>query len=109
MSNYSHQRFAELLEKTTNEIKKLSELKGGEYAGDRDRLANFRRNAQAFGLTKEQVWGVYAGKHWDAIAQYINDGGSGIKRDRLESISGRADDLIVYLLLFKAMVEENGD
>ncbi len=108
-NNYSHESFHHLVNTTIENIKRLSELKGGEYAGDGDRLANFRRNALAFGLTKEQVWGVYAGKHWDAIAQYINDGGAGIKRDRLESISGRADDLIVYLLLFKAMVEENGD
>lgn len=109
MKNYTHESFAALVKKTIANINELSEKKGGEYAGDGDRLANFRRNALAFGLTKEQVWGVYAGKHWDAIAQYINDGGNGIKRDRLESISGRADDLIVYLLLFKAMVEENGD
>lgn len=109
MSNYSHQAFQDLIEKTIEEVRKLAEFKGGEYAGDGDRLANFRRNALAFGLTKEQVWGVYAGKHWDAIAQYIADGGNGVERPRLESISGRADDLIVYLLLFKAMVEENDD
>lgn len=96
MSNYSHQRFAELLEKTTNEIKKLSELKGGEYAGDRDRLANFRRNAQAFGLTKEQVWGVYAGKHWDAIAQYINDGGVVLSATAL-SLSVAALTILLYI------------
>ena len=105
---YPPTAFKHLVEETVKEINKLSDLKGGEYAGDGDRLANFRRNALAFGLTKEQVWGVYAGKHWDAIAQYINDSGSGSIRQRLESIAGRADDLIVYLLLFKAMVEENG-
>ena len=105
---YPPTAFKHLVEETVKEINKLSDLKGGEYAGDGDRLANFRRNALAFGLTKEQVWGVYAGKHWDAIAQYIIDVSSDTERTRLESISGRADDLIVYLLLFKAMVEENG-
>jgi hypothetical protein len=33
----------------------------------------------------------------------------GVARQRMESISGRADDLIVYLILFKAMVEEAGN
>ena len=87
-------------------LRSLAVLKGGEYAGDHDRLANFRRNAGALGLTMEQVWRVYAGKHWDAVTQYINDVSAGKDRPRLESILGRADDLIVYLVLFKAMVEE---
>jgi hypothetical protein len=54
----------------------------------------------------ELVWRIYAGKHWDAISQYIKDIQTGKERHRLESLSGRADDLIVYLLLFKAMLME---
>lgn len=103
---YSHQRYSDLLETTFAEIKKLSELKGGEYSGDTDRLANFRRNATALGLTQEQVWAVYAAKHWDAVMQFVKDLGEGKERNRLESLAGRCDDLIVYLLLFKAMLEE---
>jgi hypothetical protein len=57
----------------------------------------------------EQVWAVYAAKHWDAINQYVKDMAKGVVRQRMESISGRADDLIVYLILFKAMVEEAGN
>jgi hypothetical protein len=98
-----------LVDETIAKVRELSQKKGGEYAGDGDRLANFRRNARNLTLTKEQVWGVYAGKHWDAILQYVRDRATGMERERLESISGRADDLITYLLLFKAMVEENGD
>lgn len=102
---YSHERWNRLLEQTVDSIKRLAEQKGGEYAGDTDRLANFRRNAQALDLQPEQVWSVYAGKHWDAIQQWIKDTVAGKTRPRSESISGRADDLIVYLLLLKAMVE----
>jgi hypothetical protein len=103
---FSPERFNEIVEATVIELKRLCVQKGGEYAGDADRLANFRRNAQALGLTMEDVWAIYAGKHWDAIQQYVKDARTGHKRLRSEPITGRADDLIVYLLLFKAIVEE---
>jgi len=103
---YPHDRYNRLLKETFGEILKLSELKGGEYAGDDDRLANFRRNATALGLLPEQVWAVYCAKHWDAIIQFVHDLGSGKERKRLESLSSRVDDIIVYMLLFKAMLDE---
>jgi hypothetical protein len=56
----------------------------------------------------ETVWAVYAGKHWDAIQQFIKDQRNGKERERLEPIEGRVDDLLVYLLLFKAMLQERG-
>lgn len=103
---YSHDRYKVLVDETFRNIKELSELKGGEYAGDGDRLANFRRNGIDQGLPMESIWRVYAAKHWDAIGQYCKDKLSGKERHRMESISGRADDLITYLILFKAMVDE---
>lgn len=103
---YSHERFNELVASTVEQINALSALKGGEYAGDVDRLANFRRNADALGLTMEQIWAVYAAKHWDAIMQYVRDQATGKVRERMEPISGRLDDLIVYAILMKAMVDE---
>lgn len=106
MSNFSHARFEELLNSTVDMVRKLAEQKGGEYAGDTDRLANFRRNGAALGLEMEQIWAVYAGKHWDAVQQYIKDIGEKRQRPRMESIEGRVDDLIVYLVLFKAILDE---
>ena len=103
---YSHERYAQLVEETITNLKKLGELKGGEYAGDSDRLANFRRNAAALGLPMESIWAVYCAKHWDAVMQYVQDINSGKDRIRLEPISGRLDDIIVYCILFKAMIEE---
>jgi len=105
-NQYSHMQFAELLDKTIHQIKELSKHKGGEYAGDNDRLANFRRNAKNLNLNMETIWAVYASKHWDAIIQYIADLNSGVDRTRLEPLPGRLDDLIVYCILFKAMLEE---
>jgi hypothetical protein len=109
MSNYPQLAYEHLVDETVKKIQELSKLKGGEYAGDGDRLANFRRNAGNLELSMEQVWAVYAAKHWDAINQYVKDMAKGVARQRMESISGRADDLIVYLILFKAMVEEAGN
>ena len=108
-ASFSHERWASLLTETIAEIESLSLKKGGEYAGDDDRLANFRRNGAALGLPMETVWAVYAGKHWDAIQQFIKDQRNGKERERLEPIAGRVDDLLVYLLLFKAMLEESGN
>jgi hypothetical protein len=103
---FSPQEYEKLVNQTFDEVMKLSRLKGGEYSGDEDRLANFRRNALALGLTKEQVLMVYAGKHWDALMQYAKDMGTGKSRVRLETLEGRCDDLIVYMLLLKAMLQE---
>lgn len=104
---YSHDRYESLVNETFETIRKLAKLKGGEYSGDTDRLLNFRRNAEALALPMETIWAVYAAKHWDAIMQYIKDMQAGTYRERLEPISGRVDDLLVYLLLLKAMMEEH--
>lgn len=103
---FTHADWGRLLDATFAEMKKLAELKGGEYSGDTDRLLNFRRNGASLGLPMETVWAVYAGKHWDAIQQFIKDQREGKERVRLEGIEGRVDDLLVYLLLFKAMLIE---
>lgn len=106
MPNYSHSRYDEVVASTFQRIVELGIKKGGEYAGDDDRLANFRRNAQNLGISMETVWAVYAAKHWDAVMQFVKDLQTGKSRDRMEPILGRVDDLIVYLILFKAILEE---
>lgn len=105
-TTFSHERYDMLVEQTIEKIQSLSKLKGGEYAGDDDRLANFRRNGSKLGLPMEVIWHTYVNKHLDAIEQYIKDILSGKTRERLESLESRCDDAIVYLILFKAMIEE---
>ena len=100
------EEYNRIVDETWNKVHQLSHLKGGEYAGDKDRLANFRRNAEALGLSMETVWAVYAAKHWDAIMQFVKDVATRTNRVRAEPIEGRIDDLIVYLLLFKAILAE---
>lgn len=103
---FNHTVYDNLMLETFENCQKLGKLKGGEYAGDYDRLANFRRNGAQLDLPMEIIWAVYAGKHWDAIQQYCQDLKNSKKRERLESIEGRIDDLIVYLVLMKCMVRE---
>lgn len=106
--HYSHASFNKLIEETFDSIRELSTLKGGEYAGDSDRLANFRRNAAEAEVPMELIWRIYTAKHWDAIMQYIKDLMHGTQRVRLEGLQSRCDDIIVYMLLFKAMLRERG-
>lgn len=106
MVGFSHQRYTEVFNETFAKVAELSKLKGGEYAGDNDRLANFRRNGVALGLPLEAVWAVYAAKHWDAILQSVNDTIACRNRERMEPLEGRVNDLITYLVLFKCALEE---
>lgn len=98
--------YNKIIDDTIAQIVELGSLKGGEYAGDNDRLANFRRNGRNLGLNMETIWAVYAGKHWDAVMQYVSDLEHGKTRKRLETLDGRVDDLMVYLILFKCMLIE---
>jgi hypothetical protein len=103
---YTMEQWDNLLANSVAKIKELSKLKGGEYAGNHDRLANFRDEAKALDLPMETIWCIYVNKHWCAVKQYVKDLQHGTTRPRMESINGRLDDIIVYSLLFKAMIEE---
>lgn len=99
-------QFDKLLAETLESCKDLMVSKGGEYAHGDDRLDNFKRNAVLLGLTPEEVLSIYLGKHMDAIHTYVKDIRLGRDRVRGESILGRFDDAINYLILGKALVVE---
>lgn len=79
----------------------LQMAKGADYARDDDALANFKTQAAALDLTPEQVWAVFAGKHWAAIMAYVREGDVAS-----EPIEGRIHDLILYGFLLLGMVRE---
>ena len=81
---FSHERYDLLVKETVDKLIELGKFKGAEYAGDDDRLANFRRNGLALDLPMEAIWHTYTAKHWDAVAQYIKDLIHGKERKRLE-------------------------
>lgn len=98
-------RFIDLINETFTTIKDLADTKGKEYTvGSADRLENFKGEATNCGITAYQIWSVYASKHYRSIQSYIRSGG---KVFSTEPIEGRIDDLILYLLLLKGLIEDH--
>lgn len=89
----------EVIEASFEEIRRLRATKGRDYAHSDDHFDNFKRHAQTLGLSPEQIWAVYASKHWDAVMSFCARG-----KVESEPIEGRIDDLLVYLLLLKGQV-----
>lgn len=98
--------FNVVVEETIQAIRKLLIVKGGEYAGSEDRLANFKRGAQLTGIEPMTVALIYLSKHYDGVCTYIRDLQTGQDRPRSESIEGRLDDMINYCILIKAIIKE---
>lgn len=101
--------FTNLFNETVSELNRLLIIKGGEYAGSDDRLANFKRGAARVGIDPLQILWIYASKHIDSIETFIRDTAAGTHRERSEPIAGRFDDLINYCILAKALVKELED
>lgn len=99
-------RYNTMVTAMVDQLFDLADAKGAEYAHGNDRLDNFRRNGEDCGVPMEVCWRIYAGKHWDAITTYIRDIQSGTQRVRSEPIEGRVLDLIVYLTLLLAAIDE---
>lgn len=102
----NQKEFEQLVHNSIGRIHSLLEVKGGEYAGSDDRLANFKRGAELTGCSPLQVLHIYLSKHYDAFSTYVRDQATGNQRPRSESISGRLDDIINYCLLAQALVKE---
>jgi hypothetical protein len=89
-------KFAECLDLIK---RKNADYSQGEQKGDR--IAAFRRIAKDVGITMEQAWSVLCQKHWGAVMKYVKEG-------TLESepIEGRITDIINYMVLLAAIVED---
>jgi len=96
--------FTKFLEEHVEKIVEIDNTKGVEYSGNEDVLSDFKEVAAAVGVTPEQALLTYMTKHWRAINSYAQTGAV-----RSEPIQGRIHDLILYGLLFIAMVEEKGE
>lgn len=101
------QQFEALVERIRKETTELLIVKGREYAGDADRLANFKRGAALTGIDPLTVLFIYMSKHYDALATYVRDRQRGDTMPVLsEPISGRLADLVNYCVLAWALIEE---
>jgi hypothetical protein len=99
--------FIKLISSTFDEISLLNSTKGLEYAGDLDALSNFKEQAQALSLSPEQILIIYAGKHKAALdTHWYQLLGEIRKQKKSEPIEGRVNDLILYLILLKAIYKE---
>lgn len=93
--------FVAMMDRHYAEITEINRTKGHDYAGDDDALANFKEQAAELGLTPEQVWGVFAGKHVKAVHTFIREGDV-----KSEPIEGRIHDVILYHFLLLGLIEE---
>lgn len=93
---------ARLMEEVFEECKKTHGVANQEYALDTDALANFNEVAKDAGISRLSVWYILASKHWRGVASYIR----GFKSQR-ENVRGRIKDLIVYLVLLWAMINDD--
>ena len=94
---------ANVMDKVFEECRGLRQEGQKEYAHDTDNaMANFERIANALEMDRKQILWVYAAKHIDGIVAHIN----GHKSQR-ESVYGRINDLIVYAIILRAMIEED--
>jgi hypothetical protein len=97
-----HQIIASALDRIQN----LFATKNEEYAAGADILGNFRRLAEQQNVPMSTVWMFLAGKHIDAIQQFVKDKREGGKRALTQPISERIDDLLVYSLLLQVIISE---
>ena len=93
--------FQALMNLHYDQIIGINDTKGNDYAGEEDALRNFKEQAQEYGLSPEQVWGVFFGKHLKAIQTFVRDGDVAS-----EPIEGRIHDAILYLFLLLGLIEE---
>lgn len=93
--------FNTLFDETVAACAEITRVKGNDYTDGEDKLYNFKKVAEFVGITPEQVWAVYAAKHFLAIMSYCRDG-----KVESEPINERLHDLINYAMLLKALVWE---
>lgn len=83
--------------------KAIAKSKGEDYTkGSLDALANFKEGGQDISLEPAKVCWVFMNKHYQAITNYVKTGG----KSESEPIDLRIKDLINYLVLLQAIIEE---
>lgn len=99
----SQKDVAELFKKVFNdEIMPLREAGQKEYAHtESNALANFERVSADLGIDRKLVLWTYLRKHIDGITSFLR----GHKSQR-EDVRGRINDAIAYLLLLRAMIDD---
>ena len=98
----NHKQMAKVMEDIMKTVKYMRDEGQKEYAHDDGNVfANFNRISDLLGIDRKKVLMTYMLKHVDGVAAYVK----GHKSQR-EDVTGRITDIIVYLTLLWAMIEE---
>lgn len=98
----NRREFSILRDAAYAEIASINDVKGHDYAGDNDALANFKEAASALGVSPYTIWYVYFHKHWSAIQTFLKEGDVAS-----EPIEGRIYDAILYLFLLLGLIQDS--
>jgi len=101
-----HERKNEVFQELFDSCLNLQYGKAKDYATNSDALSNFKsQDAEALGLTPYQKWGVYFGKQAMSILGAIGKNPK-FPSTTSEPIEERINDAIIYLVLFKCLLED---
>jgi DNA-binding MltR family transcriptional regulator len=93
-----------IVDSRINKIKALLNQKGSEYATKDDKLHNFKVVANINKVTpKQALWGM-ASKHLYSVMKIVSE-----KNSSISVADEKIGDLINYLILLEALVQEQHD
>jgi hypothetical protein len=98
-----------IINQTLSEIKQLFARKNADYSDGKDALSNFKENLD-IDVVPELSLMVLANKHWGTVKRFMNkiQLGQSILSEN-EPIEQRIDDVIVYMLILKCLLQERKD
>ncbi len=102
------EHLSEIIDAVFNRVKHINNTKGADYAPGKDALGNFKKVAEDTGISKYQVWSIYAGKHMDAIRAAIKNAPPGQRPSRKgEPLEESINDTVLYSILLLALMIED--
>jgi hypothetical protein len=96
--------FLYFLDNKQVEIKELFQKASREYSALDEAFENFNKLAEELKIDRKMVLWIYLTKHRDGVLKFLN----GHKSQR-EPVTGRIQDMIVYLFLLWGMLKEEED
>jgi hypothetical protein len=101
----TQEQVQKVMETVFEECRQLRGAGQLEYAHNGENaFANFERAGRDLDLEREKVLWIFAMKHRDGIASYLKGHTS-----QREDVRGRINDLIVYLVLLRGMLDERAN
>jgi hypothetical protein len=93
----THAALLAYMGRTFSEILEMKEEKGKAYATPEDAFTSLKNVAVEVGLTHERTLFTFMSKHWDVIRSFC------VYHNRPSDLEERIDDMIIYLVLLRAL------